>query len=124
MGSLEQALAKVSEKLQFLTTDIVLLQVQPSQRGHLEVEIPQVDRLGFKPISIEMKKELEAQYEEIEGRLFGQFNEKMKAFSSTDEFKQMGITTWPTFDAGSYLEKFKALEFEKYDGTGCPKVHA
>ena len=36
----------------------------------------------------------------------------------------MGITTWPMFDAGSYPEKFKAPEFEKYDGIGCPKVHA
>ena len=124
MDALEQALAKVSEQLQFLTTGIELFQVQTSQKGHSEVDIPQVDRLGFKPISIEMKKELEAQYEEIEGRLFGQFNEKMKAFSSADEYEQMGITAWPMFDAGSYPNKFKAPEFEKYDGTGCPKIHA
>ena len=67
MDLLEQALAKVSEQLQFLTTGIELLQVQPSQRGHLEAGILEIDKLGLEPISVRMKKELEAQYEEIEG---------------------------------------------------------
>ena len=70
MDSPEQALAKVYEQLQFLTTGIELLQVQPSQRGHLEAGIPEIDKLSLELISFKMKKELEAQHEEIEGRLF------------------------------------------------------
>ena len=41
----------------------------------------------------------------------------------------MNLNKWvsllgPRFDARSYPEKFKAPEFEKYDETGCPKIHA
>ena len=71
-----------------------------------------------------MKKELEVQYEEIEERLLRQLNEKVKVFNSANGFEQMSLNTWPSFDAGSYPEKFKAPKFEKYNGTGCPKVHA
>ena len=124
MDSIEQALAKVSEQLQFLTTSIELLQVQSSQRERLEAEIPQVDGLSLEPISAKMKRELEVQYEEIEERLLKQLNEKVKVLNSADGFEQMSLNTWPSFDPRSYPEKFKAPEFEKYDGTGCLKVHA
>ena len=124
MDALEQALAKVSEQLQFLTTCIELFQVQTSQKGHLEAKIPEVDRLGLESTSAKMKKELEAQYEEMEGRLLKQLDGKVKVLNNANGFEQMGLDTWPTFDARSYPKKFKALKFEKYDGTRCPKVHA
>ena len=48
----------------------------------------------------------------------------MKVLMGTDGFEQMGITGLPTFQTGFCLEKFKVPDFEKYDSTSCPKLHA
>ena len=60
----------------------------------------------------------------MERRLAQQFNDKMKVLLGIDGFEQMGITGLPAFQTGLYPEKFKTPDFEKYDGTGCPKLHA
>ena len=64
----------------------------------------------------ELKKELETQAKEMEKKLL----EKMKVF---DGFDQSTILNLPQFEEGAFLEKFKAPEFEKYDGTGYPNMH-
>ena len=73
---------------------------------------------------MDLKKELEAHSKEMEKRLILQFNEKMKILEKANGFDQIGITSLPVGQAGAYPEKFKVPDFEKYDGTGCPKLHA
>ena len=134
IDSLEQTLVKITEQLQLLTRSVEFLQeVPPSHKGQVETQKkideqpPKVDGLNFEidePNWVKIKGELEAQYKEMEGRLLSQFAERMKAFNDADGFEQMGIADWPISEVGSYPEKFKAPGFEKYDGTGCPKLHA
>ena len=83
-----------------------------------------VDEPNYGATSADFRKELEAQNKEMEKRLTQQFNDKMKALMGVDGFEQMGITGLPAFQTGLYPEKFKTPDFEKYDGTGCPKLHA
>ena len=140
----------MAEQMQMLTSAFSLLKaVQPPQEGtsgiQKEVEeasqVPAqsgdngVLRTKAKPrivinepdhviVPMNLKKELEAQNKEMEKRLVQQFNKKMKVLEKTDGFDQMGITSLPTIQVRAYPEKFKAPNFEKYDGTGCPKLHA
>ena len=150
INSLEQTMMKMAEQMQMLTSAFCLLKaVQTPQEGisgtqkeveetsHAPVQSEEngILRTKAKPgiitnepnpitVPVDLKKELEAQNKEMEKRLVQQFNEKMKVLEKTDGFDQMGIISLPTVQAGAYPEKFKAPEFEKYDGIGCPKLHA
>ena len=71
------------------------------------------------PTAVELKKELEVRASEMEKKLL----EKMKAYGGVDGFDQAAILNLPKFEEGEFPEKFKAPEFEKYNGTGCPNMH-
>ena len=72
------------------------------------------------PIETDLRKEFEAQTKEIEKKLLEQFQAKLKAFENLDGFDQAAMVGLLIFEEGTFTKKFKVLDFEKYDGTGCP----
>ena len=144
---------KVTEQVQPLTSTFSLLkEVQPPQGdtsgARKEINPTAKDEVNYIPtrengpshgngrpgIAVDepnhganptdFRKELETQNKEMEKRLMQQFNDKMKVLMGADGFEQMGITGLPAFQTGFYHEKFEAPDFDKYNGTSCPKLDA
>ena len=120
---MEQTLLKVTEQMQTLAQSIGQLKApQAPQEGSsgalkgINGQPLEVDENQPEFNAAELKKEMEAQAKEMERKLL----EKMKAF---DGFDQSAILNLPQFEEGAFPEKFKAPEFEKYNGTGCPNMH-
>ena len=76
-----------------------------------------------RPADTDVKKEVEAQTKEIEKKLLQAHQAKLKAFEKLDGFHQAALLALPIFKEGAFLEKFKALDFEKYDRIDYPKLH-
>ena len=77
-----------------------------------------------RPTEVDLRKEFEAQTKEAEKKILQQFQAELKALENLDGYDQATMVSLPIFKEGTFPEKFKIPDFEKYNGTGCPKLHA
>ena len=134
INNLEQMMVRMAEQVQMLAQgNNFLKQAQPKEgpSGTKEdgqpiddEEIQYMQTKIFGPTEADLRKEFEAQAKEVEKKILQQFQAKLKALKNLSGYDQAAMVSLPAFEEGTFLEKFKVPDFEKYDGTGCPKLHA
>lgn len=57
------------------------------------------------------------------GETHTEVQQKLKNLEKVDYLNKMGLIQLLTYLEKKFLEKFKILEFRKYNGSGCPMMH-